>query len=1260
MSSTTRKMGSIGRKLSLYLVIGWIFTFSSCESPAIPPRRSFITRADVRVRNNKIYVKPNDSNSALCPADSCHILDWYAINGSDPFNSDTTMVFLEGTHSLTTIVNVSSCRNLAMYGKQQSVRISCNTSDAAFLFSNCSNVVIENLTFESCGAKLGAALSFQQGANITLSHISVKYATGYGLITNNVLGLISIEESKFSKTKKVPHIKHCAHARLCFGSKCGKNSSTLSNNHTTKVTILSSQFVDGQKNVSGLEIFLHAPNTFVVVDNVTFRNNSGGNLVLAVTYLVGNTHDTSIFKILNSRLYMGQAKFGAGMHLMSYGNATLSINDDLCPTYVINILEVHNTTFQSNNGSTTGGAAYITQFQGRGCNQIIRTVIFKNCSFIENIGNGAVMEISKHRILVDHPAPVLNVSFENCTFRNNSVHNDVMGPIMNIQMSHIVMLNCNFTNNSGTAISLRKSNLNFHNDIRFVNNRADYGAALKVCEGSTIFLHKRSNVHFINNSALMGGAVYAQQACMDTAPSCIFQPVLRENVSIEDFNSSLALTFANNSANFAGDAIYGGSLDRCYTLAKYSFNGTSSGSYFNYPEIFRKIFNMTGQLGPSWVSSNPRGVCFCGDNEKIPQKYHCRTNHPVVEVYPGARFTISAVVVGQFNGTTIGTIDAKLSEGNGKLIKHHETEQSRGCVNLTYSIVLFKKTLSKFTLELNTTTGVMAVNSNLKPFPINYSVSLVPCPLGFELIVEPSGNYKCGCGPLFKWYKGRSKYSFKCNITTQVISVDMHKATMWLGRPEQSNGSQCEQLMVSSDCDYYCSKKNYDFNLTSNVSDDNVMCLSGREGILCGACKSGYSQVLGSLKTCRKCSNKMLLFFIPCSLLSGILLVFFLAILNITVTEGTINGLIFYATVLYADLSIIPNGHNYAKGIKPLKIFISWLNLHWGFEVCAYDGMDAYQYIWLLFGYVFYLMLIQGFIIFLSRRFIFCTRLFGKNVLKILATVLFLLHSQIVYACFSTFQQAILRVLTSDNTIAQKVVWYYDGNLPYFGLKHAVLFVLAIVCSLITIVFMLSLLLTQCLNKWTDYWFLHWFCRLKPFYEAFTGPCNNNYQFWPGFLYVTRSALCGVTMYISNYRSHLGRMKMIFTCLVCILIMLLACIFPRGVYKKWPINVLEFSFILNLCITSIILGSTHTDSVLLVSIPSAMLSCAGIVLYHAYQQCKSTRGWKKFSVCTHKIYKRKSSTSIDVDQEEEKELLLPQALPPVINFKDFREPLLED
>lgn len=109
--------------------------------------------------------------------------------------------------------------------------------------------------------------------------------------------------------------------------------------------------------------------------------------------------------------------------------------------------------------------------------------------------------------------------------------------------------------------------------------------------------------------------------------------------------------------------------------------------------------------------------------------------------------------------------------------------------------------------------------------------------------------------------------------------------------------------------------------------------------------------------------DRNLIFLVPRFLLSGLDLVMVLMTLNLTVTEGTMNGLIFYVNVAYAYPKV------FCIDIFFTWTFISWLNLDLGFEICVYSGMDDYQHVWLLCGYLIYLLSIQVFIIFLSRRF---------------------------------------------------------------------------------------------------------------------------------------------------------------------------------------------------------------------------------------------------------------------------------------------------
>ena len=133
---------------------------------------------------------------------------------------------------------------------------------------------------------------------------------------------------------------------------------------------------------------------------------------------------------------------------------------------------------------------------------------------------------------------------------------------------------------------------------------------MRICEASLISISNNTHIWFTNNTAFFkGGAVYTHRSCVDTVPSCLFQPHLRENASTESLVETLklAIEFVNNSASIAGDAIYGGSLDYCFFIANFSKMQSDN---------MLPMLNMSDQTEPSWVSSDPQGVCFCDDNEQ--------------------------------------------------------------------------------------------------------------------------------------------------------------------------------------------------------------------------------------------------------------------------------------------------------------------------------------------------------------------------------------------------------------------------------------------------------------------------------------------------------------------------------------------------------------------------------------------------------------------------------------------------------------------
>jgi hypothetical protein len=246
----------------------------------------------------------------------------------------------------------------------------------------------------------------------------------------------------------------------------------------------------------------------------------------------------------------------------------------------------------------------------------------------------------------------------------------------------------------------------------------------------------------------------------------------------------------------------------------------------------------------------------------------------------------------------------------------------------------------------------------------------------------------------------------------------------------------------------------------------------------------------------------------------------------------------------------------------------------------------------------------------------------------------------------------------------KKAVWAFDGNIPYFGPKHIPLFILAILSLLVLLWFTFSLLLIQCLQKRSNICCLRWVERLRPFFEAYTGPCNDNSRFWPGFLLLLRLGFFLVETHDITFLTG-----------ICFLIIPLACIFPHGVYKKWPLNVLELLFVLNLGITLVVVlyaGNSHSAQLntlanglaAQISTSFSLIMFFGILLYHIYRRIKGTRVWKKptrlVSAGVKKLQAVKLRWSHKDESDDEKALLLPQPLPPVIKFPEYREPLLED
>ena len=1219
-------------------------------------------------------MKVNDNSTCPpgVPSSRCRTLYWYSHNINVSFTSNTKMVFLEGRHVLETFVEVPNCHNFTMSGNesvsinhdglpQSTSWIECSPasgSRSGLIFINSSAINIFNLGLDYCGGNVNlghnfsvhVALAFDRVGDLVIRQVVINNTIGFGLHCDNIFGNILLIDSVFMNARgdKGAHI-FGGNVRFWFGSPCLDDK--------TQLIINSTWFLYGRElqtnhyyNASGLQIFIYCRGIHVQMNNITARGNrgiNGGNLALSLTDFGFNV---STITINNSNFEEGQASKGGGIRFWSQIETMVENFEN------ISILTISHSRFNNNVANITGGAIYITHFVAENYlpKNRRRQIIIVNCKFIQNMGNAAAMEIVKQTFpgYVAHFTPQFSVHIYDSEFFNNSVPLDKQSSIMELIGTKSVLLsNCNFTNNYGSVFSLRNSNLNFHNSIHFSNNHAAYGAALKVCDSSLVFLHNKTNVLFFNNTAQKGGAVYAQQGCLDTEPACLFQPALNPAVPVESFGDYIQIKFENNLATVAGDAIYGGSVDYCYILISYLYNG--SRSIFNQQYIFQNIFDLTDQQGSSNISSNPRGVCFCDSPTGYVMCDKLNTN---LNIYPGQKFNTSVATIGQFNGTTSGIIDANFvdTQSTDNLVSLNKPQTQAGCTSLTYKV---------FSNAANVRINFISITTDVNVYynRINASLilSLLPCPPGFKM-----ENRECSCDSLIQNY-------VDCNIDTQTIHVS-EGSRLWFGCDgAYDNQSHCD-LAMNTYCSQYCNPYNYSVKV-SNKSSFDEQCLPGRTGVLCGACKSGFSRVFGSETKCKACSNWYILLVIPLYLLSGLITVMLLGVLNITVTEGTLSGLIIYANIVYTHANLFSSSSSLSTGSHVIGrvywTFIALLNLDYGSEVCFYNGMDGYQHMWFLYGSLLYFLVVLAIVIVLCQRFVFFTRLFGRNIVKVLATLLFLMYSPIIYTLLQTFQCTHLHISTINGT-KKKLVWFYDGNVPYLGAKHIPLFIVGTAFAIAILWFTFSLLLIQCLQRRAHLFCFRWVEKLRPFFEAFTGPCRDSYRFWPGFLIFMRFGLYVANTTIVTFVNTpiQRRLTSLCTAIVCMIILSISCMFPYGVYKKWPINVLEFSFFLNLCITSALwtISEQHSYAVVYISISVVMLTFLGILVYHISARinlniCARLKPKVSLTKVIDKIpFKDRIKPYFcpsELEDDSERTLLLPQPLPTVARY---REPLIDD
>ena len=780
------------------------------------------------------------------------------------------------------------------------------------------------------------------------------------------------------------------------------------------VQISSTNFTQNTGSISGAMLVLHVntlTNSQTIIDNgSTFWKNYNlhschGAALLFLMIFNQSYHDTHLHPLIVSNSdFVSHDDFHEHATKTNTGAVSVIIHNPQ-PTKDFDVtVTFRNMNFSKNHINTTGSCLYATSYSYSYFyeNYFPLTVILEDVIAYKNTQTGLLTSISKAGLFT----------------------------MVDIKALRITGSKSHYYNNSGSVFEVIDSNIILDGNMLFEGNRGERGAVFKLYGSSTFHLNNGLRATFINNIAhTKGGAIYAQDEdyIYKTIKQCTFQ-VLSPFPNISEYN--ISMVFINNTAGLSGSSIFSTNLYNCYMNKSY-ITPPSAGDYYN------KIFSFrSSEIIPLNLSTLSSRHCRCFDN-------NCLLVPNFSLVYPGQTLHISMAARDLMNNPAYTLVSLTLAESktlsplsSWYILPHDKNQallESYQCtlVNFTvYKRDTHSKTIDDSILVVSSADNSMLLNVNIKL--LDY------CPLGFELNTTTG---TCQCSSAIKELGLVGDYTPICQIISYSLATITRPpdSAAWAGLMNISNDKDKATVFgVALTCHESCNlNQDYTMFLINDsdvlIADPNnyrvnnlPLCPPTKTGPLCSTCTTvngiKYSVVFGSLE-CKQCSNWWLLTLIVYAV-AGPLLIYLLFGLKLTLTTGTLNGIIFYAQAIgVIDLKLSSSHHVISSMYSSAHVFLSMLNLNLGFSLCFYNGMTELWKAGLSLLFPLYLLTIVVVLIILSRYSVNLSNRIAHSSVQVLVTVVHLSFTSMFTAISNIV--APINIYTNDtsNPILKSLVW---------------------------------------------------------------------------------------------------------------------------------------------------------------------------------------------------------------------------------------------
>ena len=528
--------------------------------------------------SNVHYITP--SPDTQCPAgESCLTLPTLAANSRRYFHSNTTVFFLEGSHTLDSELIVSNINGplVLLTNGSATASISCS---GRLEFFQITQLHISGLEFFNCSFKIELVDQF-----------SLEDSRFFGRKSNSALNLnrtyTNIVRSSFvSNTAGTKLNIILPYVRIYQDCPNLQSTSTTVGGAlivTSSTVIISNSYFENNTARVGGAIFSQK-GSIISIRNSTFVNNSAagckdegcqGGALFIDSGCSATVHSSSF--INNTAGYGGAIALSQGILYDSADNV-FSGNRAAGPGGAISVysrsrITMYNSHY-SNNSGRYGGAVYMHKDS---------SIIVSHSMFDKNraqVGGGVMYASSSSSITIDssffHKNEAGSVggvmyapSSSGITIGGSSFHKNEAGSgggVMYVYDSYITVSNSSFDNNEAAVIggvicvhAYSLSSITVSNSS-FVNNEAGDGGGVMYAPNSIIFV---LNSSFDSNVAgNNGGVMFAYNSIIiEVTNSCFLNNVASNNggVLYAHYRSSVTIrrsSFDNNRAGYDGGVMY--------------------------------------------------------------------------------------------------------------------------------------------------------------------------------------------------------------------------------------------------------------------------------------------------------------------------------------------------------------------------------------------------------------------------------------------------------------------------------------------------------------------------------------------------------------------------------------------------------------------------------------------------------------------------------------------------------------------------------